>query len=158
MTEKPHYLTAEGLHKLEKQLEFLTSVKRAEVAERLKQALEDGGELTENSEYEDAKNEQAFVEAEIARISQILRNARLIEESNHSTDCVRLGSRVRIIDQESKEEEVYILVGSAEADPREHKISDESPLGKALLGAKVGDKVRIKAPDGDLVFIIKNIA
>jgi transcription elongation factor GreA len=158
MTEKPHYLTAEGLHKLEKQLEFLTSIKRAEVAERLKQALEDGGELTENSEYEDAKNEQAFVEAEIARISQILRNARLIDESSHRTDCVQLGSRVQIIDQESKEEEVYTLVGSAEADPRERKISDESPLGKALLGAKVGDKVRIKAPDGDLVFIIKNIA
>lgn len=158
MTEKPHYLTAEGLHKLEKQLEFLTSIKRAEVAERLKQALEDGGELTENSEYEDAKNEQAFVEAEIARISQILRNARLIDGNNHSTDSVQLGSRVQIIDQESKEEEVYTLVGSAEADPRERKISDESPLGKALLGAKVGDKVRIKAPDGDLVFIIKNIA
>lgn len=157
MVDKPHYLTPEGLQKLEKQLDFLMNTKRPEVAERLKQALEDGGELTENSEYEDAKNEQAFVEAEIARVSQILRNVRLIDDSAPS-DVVRLGSRVRILDQESKEEDEYILVGSAEADPRESKISDESPLGKALLGAKVGAKVKIKAPDGDLVFVIRQIS
>lgn len=157
MVDKPHYLTPEGLQKLEKQMDFLLNTKRPEVADRLKQALEDGGELTENSEYEDAKNEQAFVEAEIARVSQILRNARLIEE-NTSNDMVRLGSRIKVLDQESKEEDEYILVGSAEADPRERKISDESPLGKALLGAKVGDKVKIKAPDGDLIFVIRQIS
>jgi transcription elongation factor GreA len=157
MVDKPHYLTPEGLQKLEKQLDFLTNTKRPEVADRLKQALQDGGELTENSEYEDAKNEQAFVEAEISRISQILRNVRLIDDSTPS-DVIRLGSKIRVLDQESKEEEDYILVGSAEADPRERKISDESPLGKALLGTKVGDKVKIKAPDGDLIFVIRQIS
>lgn len=155
--EKPQYLTREGLQALEKRLNEFTVVRRLEVAERLKQALEDGGELIENSEYEDAKNEQAFIEAEIARMTQIIRNAKIIEEDELPSDVITIGSRVVVVESGSKQEEEYQVVGSAEANPRVGKISHESPLGKALIGAKVGAKVKIKAPDGDLTFTIKKI-
>jgi transcription elongation factor GreA len=157
MVDKAQYLTREGMEALEERLNEFMNVKRLEVAERLKRALEDGGELIENSEYEDAKNEQAFIEAEINRMSLILRNARLIDEEHISTDSVQIGSRIKVLEAGSKEEEEYQLVGSAEANPAQGKISDESPLGKALLGAKVGDKVKVKAPDGDITFTIKKI-
>lgn len=157
MAEKPEYLTQEGLQALEQKLDYFVNVRRRDVAERLKQALEDGGELIENSEYEDAKNEQAFVEAEIARLTQILRHATLIDESKISKDRVQIGSRVIIAEVGTKDEEEYQVVGSAEANPQQGKISYESPLGKALIGAKIGDKVKIKAPDGTLTFTIKKI-
>jgi transcription elongation factor GreA len=156
MAEQPQYLTAEGLQNLERKLKTLKEVRRPEVAERLRQAMEEGGDLTENAEYMDAKNEQAFVEGEIARLERILSSAEVIE-ANGSKDVVGIGSRVTVIDQETKEKEVYHLVGSAEANPREGRISIESPLGKALVGSKVRDKVTVKAPDGELIFTIKSI-
>jgi transcription elongation factor GreA len=152
-----NYLTPEGLRDLEARLKHLTEVRRAEVAERLRRALEEGGDLSENAEYEDAKNEQAFVEGEIMRLESILSTAQIIEAPGRK-DVVGLGSVVTVIEKGSKEKEEYHLVGSAEANPRAGKISSESPLGKALLGAKVGDQVRVNAPDGELVFVIKAIA
>lgn len=157
MMDKTQYLTREGMDTIEERLRDYTEVKRIDVAERLKRALQDGGELTENSEYEDAKNEQAFIEAEISRMTLILRNARLIEEDKLSTDQVQIGSHVKVTEVGTKDEEEYQLVGSAEANPAQGKISDESPLGKALLGAKLGDKVKVKAPDGEIIFTIKKI-
>lgn len=156
MVEKVEYLTPEGKASLEKKLEYLINVRRPEVAERLKLALEDGGELVENNQYEEAKNEQAFVEAEITRASQILRNAIIIEETG-ATDTIQIGSTVTVMERGTKETEDYRLVGPAEANPRQGKISIESPLGQALVGQKVGDKVTISAPDGDLTFVIKSI-
>jgi transcription elongation factor GreA len=156
MVDQPQYLTPEGYQTLEKRLRHLVEVRRAEVAERLRLALEEGGDLTENAEYEDAKNEQAFVEGEIQRLEMILNTAEVIESTGSSEEVV-LGSKVTVAEQGTNEKEVYHLVGSAEARPSEGKISSESPLGKALLGAKVRDKVTVKAPDGELVFIIKAI-
>jgi transcription elongation factor GreA len=157
MLDKTQYLTREGMQALEERLQEFINVKRPEVAERLKRALEDGGELTENTEYEDAKNEQAFIEAEIARMTLILRNAQLIDEEKLTHDRVQIGSRVVIVEVGTKEKEEYQVVGSAEANPLLGKISDESPLGKALLGKKVGDKVTVHAPAGDTVFKIEKI-
>lgn len=157
MAEKPEYLTQEGLQALQQKLDYFVDVRRRDVAERLRQALEDGGELIENSEYEDAKNEQAFIEAEITRLTQILRHATLIDESQITKDHVGIGSRVIIAEVGTQDEEEYQVVGSAEANPQQGKISYESPLGKALLGGKIGDKVKIKAPDGELTFTIKKI-
>ena len=157
MMDKVQYLTREGLEQLEKRLQYLVSTRRPEVAERLKLALEDGGELTENSEYEDAKNEQAFLEAEINRINTILLNAKIIEE-NVKSDTVQVGSVVKIVEKGSKTPEESFLVGSAEANTEQGKISIDSPLGKALVGKAVGDKVTVKAPDGDIVFVIKEIS
>ncbi|XWX04484.1 transcription elongation factor GreA [Aggregatilineales bacterium SYSU G02658] len=157
MLDKTQYLTREGMQALEERLEEFIQVKRPEVAERLKRALEDGGELTENTEYEDAKNEQAFIEAEITRMTLILRNAQLIDEKKLTNDRVQIGSRVVIVEAGTKEQEEYQVVGSAEANPLVGKISDESPLGKALLGKKVGEKVTVHAPAGDSVFTIKKI-
>jgi transcription elongation factor GreA len=156
MVDETQYLTQEGMDSLEKRLNYLTKVRRPEIAERLRQALEDGGELTENTEYEDAKNEQAFIEGEIVRLDRILRHAKLIEDTGE-TDEVRIGSLVKVVEKGTDDVEEYRLVGPAEANPREGKISTESPLGKALLGSKVGDKVKIKAPDGDITFIIEEI-
>ena len=156
MTDKPEYLTQEGLDALAKRLNYMKEVRRPEVAERLRLALEDGGELTENSEYEDAKNEQAFIEAEIARMSGILLNAVLIEDTGVK-DSVQVGARVKIVEKGTKDEETYQLVGSAEANPLLGKISIESPLGKELLGKKKGDKVTVKAPDGAITFVIQEI-
>ena len=156
MVDQPQYLTPEGFETLEKRLRHLTEVRRAEVAERLRLSLEEGGDLTENAEYEDAKNEQAFVEGEIMRLESILNIAEVIEVSGN-TDEVMLGSKITVVEQGTKDQEIYHLVGSAEAKPSEGKISIESPLGKAMLGAKVRDKVTVKAPDGDIVFVIKAI-
>jgi len=157
MSEQPQYLTREGLDTLEKRLKYLREVRRVEVADRLRTAMEEGGDLSENAEYEDAKNEQAFVEGEIARLERILSSAEIIAEVS-SKDRVMVGSVVTVVEKGTKEQEVYHLVGSAEANPREGKISTESPLGKALMGAKVGDKVEVNAPDGKLTFSIKSIA
>ena len=155
---QPQYLTLEGLKKLEDRLKFLQDVRRPEVAERLRQALEEGGDLSENAEYEDAKNEQAFVEGEIQRLEGILSSAQVIEETKGKKDTVVLGSRVTVVEEGESDKEIYHLVGSAEANPAEGKISSESPLGKALLGAKVGAKVKVNAPAGEITFVIKAIA
>lgn len=154
----PQYLTVKGLEDLETRLKYLKDVRRPEVAERLRQALEEGGDLTENAEYEDAKNEQAFVEGEIMRLDGILSSAQVIEETKGKKDSVKVGVVVTVVEEGTKDKEVYHLVGSAEANPQEGKISVESPLGKAILGAKVGDKVQVNAPEGAITFIVKAIA
>jgi transcription elongation factor GreA len=156
MTDKPEYLTQEGLDALAKRVTYMKEIRRPEVAERLRLALQDGGELTENSEYEDAKNEQAFIEAEISRMSQILLNAVVIDDTG-AKDSVQVGARVKIVEKGTKDTETYQLVGSAEANPLLGKISIESPLGKELLGKKKGDKVTVKAPDGAITFVIQEI-
>jgi transcription elongation factor GreA len=156
MVEQPQYLTPEGLINLEKRLRNLKEVRRPQVAERLRLAMEEGGDLNENAEYEDAKNEQAFIEGEIVRLETIVSSAMIIEDTGKK-DQVVVGSHVTVVEKGTKEQEVYHLVGSAEANPTEGKISTESPLGKALIGAKVGQKVTVKAPDGELIFTIKSI-
>jgi transcription elongation factor GreA len=140
MTDQAQYITAQGLQELEARLEHLRTVRRAEVAARLHQALEEGGELVENAEYEDAKNEQAFVEGEIIRLETILSNAQIIEEGKGKKDTVVLGSKVKVQEKGHKTIEVFHIVGAAEADPREGKISNESPVGRALIGKKNNDK------------------
>jgi transcription elongation factor GreA len=144
------------MKELEEKLAYLRSVRRAEVAERLRLALEEGGELTENAEYEDAKNEQAFVEGDILRLETILNHAQLIEPSGKH-DTIVLGAKITVKEKGAKKTELFHLVGPAEADPAAGKISDKSPLGRALVGKKVGDLVTVKAPDGNLVFEIKKI-
>lgn len=154
----PQYLTVKGLEELEARLKYLKDIRRPEVADRLRLALEEGGDLTENAEYEDAKNEQAFVEGEVMRLEGILSSAQVIEESKGKKDSVKVGVVVTVVEEGTKDKEVYHLVGSAEANPQEGKISVESPLGKAILGAKVGDKVNVNAPEGPITFIVKAIA
>lgn len=156
--DQPHYLTPEGLKELESRLKYLKEVRRPEVAERLRLALDEGGDLTENAEYEDAKNEQAFIEGEILRLDTILTSAQVIEPVKGKKDIVSIGTFVTVVEKGTTTKEVYHLVGSAEANPAEGKISIESPLGKALIGAKVGEKVRINAPGGEITFTIKGIA
>src|SRR5579859_6641287 len=127
MSEQVQYLTPDGYRELETRLEFLRNEKRAEVAARLHQALEEGGELVENAEYEDAKNEQAFVEGEILRLETILSNAQIIEKAGPK-DVVGLGDKVKVQEKGQKGTEVFQLVGAAEADPKKGRISNESPL------------------------------
>lgn len=150
------YLTPEGLKKLEEELEYLKSVRRAEVAQRLHDAMAEG-EVEENPEYEDAKNEQAFVEGRILEIETILANAVLIENKGPSNE-VRLGSKVTIIEVGSGNKEHYVIVGSAEADPASGRISNESPMGRALLGHKVNDIVTVQAPEGVIKFKVTHIS
>ncbi|HAL29433.1 MAG TPA: transcription elongation factor GreA [Coriobacteriia bacterium] len=139
-------LTAEGQAKLEEELLHLETVRRREVGERIREAKE-FGDISENSEYDDAKNEQAWVESRIAEISQILANATIIE-SPRRPSCVTLGARVHLKDVASDEVFVYQLVGSAEADPTNSKISNESPVGQAIMGSKKGDVVAVTTPRG----------
>jgi transcription elongation factor GreA len=150
------YLTPEGLKKLEEELEYLKTVRRAEVAERLHNAMAEG-EVEENPEYEDAKNEQAFVEGRILELEAILANAVVIENKGPANE-VRLGSRVTIVDLETGDKEQYLIVGSAEADPQNGRISCESPVGRALLGHKVNDVVTVQVPDGQLKFKVAQIS
>lgn len=140
------YLTREGYDKLQEELEYLRTVKRREVAERLHEAME-GGELIEDAEYEAAKNEQAFVEGRIHELETILANARIIDPSLSRSEIVQVGAKVTI-QEGSNEPETYVIVGPAEANPREGRISNESPLGRALIDHRVGDEVRVDAPDG----------
>lgn len=144
----PSFLTREGYQKLQEELDYLRTVKRQEVAERLHEAME-GGELIEDAEYEAAKNEQAFVEGRIQELEILLANARVIQEAA-SADVVQVGSRVTIQDGES-EPEIYTIVGPAEANPRNGRISNESPLGRALMDHRTGDTVRVDAPGGSFV-------
>jgi transcription elongation factor GreA len=156
MTDEVHYLTAEGYEEHEQRLALLRNVRRQEVAERLRLALEEGGELVENAEYEDAKNEQAFIEGEIMRLEMILSNAEIIEDDGQK-DVVSLGDKVTVQEVGMDELEVYHVVGAAEANPRAGKISHKSPMGRALIGHHIGDEVVVEAPDGDIVFKIKAI-
>lgn len=150
MTEQTTFLTREGLKKLEEELEYLRTVRRQEVAKRLHAALEEEQDVLENAEYEDAKNEQAFVEGRILTLETILKTAVIIDE-DRPVDGVGIGSRVTIV-EDGGEPETYHIVGSAEADPASGRISYQSPLGKALLGRRVGDEVIVNAPDGALSF------
>jgi transcription elongation factor GreA len=156
MPEKQIILTAEGLKKIEQKLDHLKSVRRREVAERIKQAIE-FGDISENSEYEDAKNEQAFIEGEILTLEKMLRNAKLIDEDEISADVVTIGSTVVLKDLEFGDELEYTIVGSAEADPTESRISNESPVGEAILGRKVGSIVEVNVPAGSLKYEIVDI-
>jgi transcription elongation factor GreA len=156
MAEKQIILTPEGLKKIEQKLDHLKSVRRREVAERIKQAIE-FGDISENSEYEDAKNEQAFIEGEILTLEKMLRNAKLIDEDEISADVVTLGSTVVLKDLEIGDELEYTIVGSAEADPTEFRISNESPVGEAILGRKVGSVVEVHVPAGTLKYEILDI-
>ncbi|MEW6192385.1 MAG: transcription elongation factor GreA [Bacillota bacterium] len=156
MKEKEVILTTEGLRKLEEELETLKSVRRREVAERIKQAVE-FGDLTENSEYEDAKNEQAFLEGQIITLEKMLRNARVIDAAEIGTDVVNVGSTVLLEDLTDGTEYTYTIVGSAEADPGALKISNESPVGQALLGQPKGTIIEVEVPDGRRKLMIRDI-
>ncbi len=150
------FLTPEGFKKLEDELEFLKTKRRSDVAQRLHEAMEEG-ETEENPEYEDAKNEQAFVEGRILTIETILGNAKLIEMKGPSNE-VRLGSKLTITEVGTNDKEHYTLVGSAEADPKHGKISNESPMGKALLGRKLHEVVSVTTPSGLMKFKIVHIS
>jgi transcription elongation factor GreA len=142
-----NFLTKEGFDKLQEELDYLRTAKRQEVAERLHEAME-GGELIENAEYEAAKNEQAFVEGRIQELDVLLASAKIIEEKGKKRrDGVQLGFKVTI-KEGNFEPETFTIVGMAEANPREGKISNESPIGKAILGQKVGDSVKVETPGG----------
>jgi transcription elongation factor GreA len=156
MAEKEVFLTAQGFKKIEDELDELKTVRRREVAERIKQALA-FGDISENSEYDEAKNEQAQLEERIVKLENMLRNAKIIDEEDISTDSVSIGSKVLVKDLEYDEEIEYTIVGSAEADPYEGKISNESPVGKSLIGKQNGDTVEIQVPDGLIKYQILKI-
>jgi transcription elongation factor GreA len=156
MAEKEVLLTQEGFTKLENELENLKTVKRREVAERIKQAIE-FGDISENSEYEDAKNEQAFIEGRILTLEKMLRNARIIEYEQNDSDVVNIGAKISLKDMEYGDEFKYTIVGSAEADPNNNKISFESPVGKAILGKKLGDVVEVNVPAGKVKYKILSV-
>jgi len=142
---KEYRLTKEGHDKLIEEREDLVTNKRKEIAERLKDAKDNAGDLAENTEYEYAKNEQAFIEGRIEQINAILNNHVIIEGNNHN-DIIDIGSNIEVKDLNSNKKRKYILVSSVESDPENHKISDESPMGMALLGKKVGDSIQVMTP------------
>ncbi|KIL39378.1 transcription elongation factor GreA [Gordoniibacillus kamchatkensis] len=156
MSEKEVILTQEGLKKLEEELEHLKSVKRREVAERIKVAI-GYGDISENSEYEDAKNEQAFIEGRIITLEKMLRNARIINSEEVGTDTVSIGSLVTLKDLEFGDTVEYTIVGTAESDPFQNKISNESPVGKAILGKQKGATVDVSVPAGVIQYQIIDI-
>src|SRR5438552_12887961 len=153
LMDKPVYLTAEGKSTLEDELNHLKSVRRPEVADRIQQAKMDG-DISESGEYEDAKNEQAWVEGRIRTLEHMIQNAHIIKGANG--DTVGLGSHVHVRDGEGEEYD-WTIVGSAEANPRQSRISNESPVGQALLGHKAGDKVEVEAPAGTEQFTIVKV-
>lgn len=156
MIERQELLTQDGYHKLEQELEYLKTVKRIEVAERLKVAIS-FGDLSENAEYDEAKNEQAQVEEKIMKLEDKLSKAVIIDESQIDLNIVMVGSIVTVLDVEFDEQVDYTIVGSAEADPYDGKISNESPVGRALLGRHKGDEVDVQVPDGIVKFKIVEI-
>lgn len=157
MLEKEVILTRDGHNKLLEELHYLETKRRKEVAQRIKESIE-FGDLSENSEYDDAKNEQAFVEGRIIQINEMLSMARVIEDNNgNKSRTVSIGSCVVLLDIESNEEEEYQIVGSVEADPTNHKISNESPVGRAIMGKKAGEVVQVRAPEGFLEYKIIKI-
>lgn len=148
------YLTRNGYQKLQEELDYLRTAKRREVADRLHEAME-GGELIEDAEYEAAKNEQAFVEGRIQELEVLLANARVVEETG-KMEVVQIAAKVTIQEDES-EPEIYTIVGAAEANPREGRISNESPLGSALMEHRAGDSVTVDAPDGSFTVQILKV-
>ncbi len=156
MKSKQVILTYEGLRKLEDELEYNKRVKRREIAEKIKQSLS-FGDITENSEYDEAKNEQAYLESRIVRLESILRNAKVIDDDEVSTEKVGIGTKVKILDMEAEEELDYHIVGSTEADPSKQRISNESPVGSSLMDKKEGEVVEVIVPDGKLKFKILEI-
>ena len=155
-TEKVFPMTQAGKDKLVQELDFLKSVKRKEVVERIKIARS-FGDLSENSEYDSAKEEQAFVEGRITTLENMIRNAKIIAEAATGSDSVTLGSTVTFVELPDGDEETYSIVGSAEADPFEGKISNDSPIAKSLLGKKVGDQVSVQTPGGEMSVRITSI-
>ncbi|MDD2573115.1 MAG: transcription elongation factor GreA [Firmicutes bacterium] len=156
MVQKEIVLTLAGLEKLEDELEVLKTKKRREIAERIKQAIA-FGDITENSEYDEAKKEQAFIEGRIGTIENLLKNAKVIDDEDISVDVVSIGSLVTVKDLAYDETVEYKIVSSAEADPSRLMISNESPVGKALMGHEAGDVVEIMVPDGSIEFRIVEI-
>jgi len=149
-------LTKEGYNRLRDEIEHLSTQKRREVADRIKTARE-FGDITENAEYDDAKNEQAMLEARIAKLQERIAGARVIEKREIAKDVVSIGAKVRLRDVDAKQTVEYHIVGSAEANPAEHKLSNESPVGKAIIGKKKGETVEVLAPRGSMKFKILEI-
>lgn len=156
-TEQEVLLTVAGLKKIEEELDQLRTVHRKRVAERIRESMQFGGELTDNSEFEDAKNEQAFVEGRIEELRQILGSARVIEDGDVQTDQVSVGSIVRVKDLENMDDWEWTIVGTFEANPAEDRISNESPVGEALMGLKVGEVAVIEIPAGIARYEIMSI-
>lgn len=156
MADKKVVLTYEGLKKREEELEELKTIRRKEVAEKIKEARGQG-DLSENAEYDAAKEEQAEIEARIVLLEKMLRNAEVIDEEEVSSDKISVGCTVKLYDVEFEEEIEYTIVGSAEADPMEGRISNESPVGAGLIGHGIGEEVTIAVPDGEIVFKILGI-
>ena len=154
--EKHVILTKEGKEKLEKELQELKTVRRKEVADRIKQAI-DFGDISENSEYDDAKNEQAFIEGRSQELDMMLRNVQIIDEEITQADVISIGSTVSVRDVELDELETYRIVGTVEADPMQNKISNESPVGASLLGKRAGDIVNVPAPIGTIQYEIVEV-
>lgn len=153
---KKYVMTYEGVKKLEEELEYLKTVKRKEITEKIKVAL-GYGDLSENSEYDEAKNEQAFVEGRIMQLENMLKNASIVDESEVPTDSVSIGSIVKVKDYDFDEIVEYFMVGSAESDPMHNKISNESPVGRAFMGKKIGEIVEVAVPGGVSKFEILEI-
>lgn len=153
MTET--FITADGLKRLQEELNTLKSVRRIQIAERIKQAIE-YGDISENSEYDDAKNEQAFIEGKVLELENKIRTAKIIDENTSGSATVRLGSKITLEDVSNGEQMTFTLVGSAEADPLENKISNESPVGAAILGKEINKAepviVKVKTPSGQLTY------
>jgi transcription elongation factor GreA len=157
MVDHPVLLTGEGLAKLEQELEHLKTVRRPQVAERIRQSKELAS-TQNNAEYDDAKNEQAFVEGRILTLEKLIQDAAIIdEEQAHHASQVQIGSTVSVVEGKGKRQQ-FTIVGSAEADPKQGRISNESPVGLALLGKRVGDEVQVNAPKGALRFTISKIS
>lgn len=150
------YLTPEGAEELRRELDTLITVRRPELAQKLTEAVSQG-DLKENADYHDAKEQQAFIEGRIQYLENVLRSATIISKEDRPTDIVVVGSTVTIIEEGMDDEETYSIVGAAEANPAEGKISNVSPIGSALIGAKKGDRVRAKTPGGDVFFKVKKI-
>ncbi len=158
MTEETEeiLLTEEGYQELEDELRHLKEEKRKEVAEKIKVAR-DFGDISENAEYDEAKNEQAFVEGRIKKLEKMLENARVVKKEEINNHTVNVGNAVELKEIDTGDVYTYTLVGSAEADPLEHKISNESPIGRAVIGKSIGDEVKVETPDGDAAYKILSI-
>ncbi len=150
-------ISSDGLKKLREELEYLKTTKRKEIAEAIKTAR-GFGDLSENSEYDEAMNEQGQVEARIAELEEMLKNVAVIDESAIKTDAVAVGNRVKVFHERKGAEVEYTIVGSSEVDPEKNKISDESPIGRALIGASIGESVKAETPAGDIVLKVIEIS
>jgi transcription elongation factor GreA len=150
------YLTLEGIEKIRRELDYLTNERRQTLAEWLRHAIQQG-DLTENADYQTAKEEQAFVEGRIQQLETMLLDAVIIEESQGPKDQVGLGSRVTVTEEGEDEPETFVIVGAVESDPGNGRISNESPIGRALMARKIGDRVKVRVPAGEIVFVITSI-